>query len=94
MALDNTDRQRVWRGLMRYWSATQETVADINKVQLMAAVVATDDWIEANQASYNAALPQPFKGNATAVQKTLIFCAVAMARVSIGALRRLFGEVD
>lgn len=88
--LDEADRQRVWRGLMRYllfgWSGL--------KADLRAAVDATDNWIEGNQGSYNVALPQPFRGAANDVQKTILFCAVALARVGIGALRQFFGEVD
>lgn len=88
--LDEADRQRVWRGAMRYlpfgWSGL--------KADLRAAVDATDNWIDGNQASYNSALPQPFRGAASDVQKTILFCAVALARVGIGALRRMFGEVD
>ncbi len=45
-----------------------------------AAASATDTWIADNQAAFNAALPEPFKSSATAVQKTLLFCYVAVAR--------------
>ena len=94
MALDNTDRQRVTTGLMRYWSRLFEPVSGISKTELLAAVAAMDDWIEANQAAINAALPQPFRANATTAQKTLLFCAVALARVSMAFARAIFGEVD
>lgn len=93
MALTVEDRARVHRGLMRWWSGQREAVA-VNKEAILAAVNATDDWIEANQASYNQALPQPFRDQATLVQKTLLFCAVALARVSIAFLRGIFGEVN
>jgi len=69
-------------------------VTGISKGELLAAVAATDDWIEANQAAINAALPQPFRANATTAQKTLLFCAVALARVSLTFARQIFGEVD
>lgn len=95
--LDATDRQRIWRGLMRYWSNIWEATP-YNKAALLDAVAATDAWIEGNQVSYNAALPNPFKSNATAEQKTLLFCAVALMRVDPGLanlLRRALGvEVD
>jgi len=64
------------------------------KGDIKSAVDATDAWIEANQANYNAALPDAFRNNATQQQKTLLFCAVALARVSIDFLKRIFGEVD
>jgi len=78
---------------MRYWSSIWEGVA-VDKSELLAAVVATDTWIDNNQAGYNTALPSAFRDNATAAQKTLLFCAVAAARVSIAFARKLFGEVD
>jgi len=95
--LTTADRLRIWRGLMRYWSNLREVVA-LSKDDLLAAVVATDSWIDDNAAAYNAALPVVARNNLTAIQKTLIFCAVAMMRVSPGLatlLRRALGvEVD
>jgi len=87
MALLSTeDRQRIW----------EET--PYNKAALLAAVAATDAWIEANQVSFNAALPNPFRSQASAAQKALLFCAVALMRVDPGLaqlLRRALGvEVD
>ena len=91
MALSTEDRQRVTRGLMRYWSRIWETI-DASKVELYTTVTETDAWIEDNQASYNSALT--YSANFNAAQKTVIFCAVAAARVSIAFARQLFGEVD
>ena len=90
--LPDGDREKIWRGLMRFWSQDWELIS-LNKSDLRAAVDATDGWIEANQASFNQALPQAARDNLTAIQKTLRFCAVALARVSIAFLRRIFGEV-
>ena len=92
--LSETDRQRAYRGLMRYWSSQQETVAGILKPDLRAAVNATDDWIDQNSAAFNTALPIPARTNLTATQKTLLFCAVALMRMSPTFARRVFGEVD
>lgn len=92
--LPDNDRRRIWAGLMRYWSNLREGLPNMSKVDLRAAVDATDDWIEDNQASFNAALPDAFRNNATLDQKTLLFCAVALARVSIEFLRSIVGEVD
>ena len=93
MALTTEDRQRVTNGLQRHWSNIWE-VMPYSSDELLAAVGATDDWIEDNQASFNAALPEAFRTAADLVQKTLLFCAVALARVSIALLRRVLGEVD
>lgn len=92
--LPDADRRRVWAGIMRWWSRHQEELGAFSKAELRAAVDATDQFIEDNQVAYNAALPQPFRGEATLEQKTLLFCAVAAIRVSIAFLRNLFGEVD
>ena len=93
MALTSEDQQKVTNGLMRAWSQIWETVA-VGKADLLAAVAATDGWIEDNQASYNTALPEAARTALTLSQKTVLFCAVALARVSLVYLRRVFGEVD
>lgn len=89
----STDRARVWRGLMRWWSQFRTPIAIISP-DLLAAVEATDTWIDDNQSSYNSALPSAAQSGLTADQKTLLFCCVALARVNIGILRRVLGEVD
>ena len=93
-ALPGADRLRIWRGLMRFWSAEFEEVANLSKADLRAAVDATDDWIDANAASYNSALPVAARTNLSAAQKTVLFCAIALMRVGIGFLKRVFTEVD
>ena len=91
--LSSEDRAKVWRGLMRHWSSVWEQHGLV-KDELLAAVNATDTWIENNQSSYNSALPAAAQAGLNAAQKTLLFCAVALARVSIPFLRRILGEVD
>jgi len=92
--LSTTDRQRIWRGLMRYWSNEGETV-ESSKAFLLTLVGETDEWINDNQASYNSALSA---NSLTAAQKTLLFCAVALMRVDPGIAlllkRALAVEVD
>lgn len=75
-AMDETNRRRTWVAWMRH---NAEGCA-FTKADLRAALDATDDWIDANTAAFNTALPQPFRGSATATQKTLLFCYVAMRR--------------
>ena len=95
--LSETDRRRIWRGLMRYWSRVREPTV-VSKGELQAAVDATDAWIDANQGSYNQALPVAARDGLSAAQKTLLFCCVALMRVSPGVaklLQRALGvEVD
>lgn len=92
--LPDGDRLRVYRGLMRYWSNLQETVAGINKTDLKAAVDAVDGWVDANAASFNTALPVTFRNNASAAQKSLLLVAVVLMRFNLDLLKRIFGEVD
>lgn len=88
------DRQKIANGIQRYWSRFWEEIGAVTKGDLLAAIEATDTWIDGNQAAYNAALPQPFRSEATLEQKTFLFCCVAAMRVGIGFLRSLIGEVD
>lgn len=90
--LTTQDRQRIWRGIMRY--SPFGGVSNVLKSDLQAAVNATDDWIDTNAASYNSALPVAFRTNASQTQKTLLFCAVALMRVGVDLLKGVFGEVD
>lgn len=90
MTLSIDDQRRIWRGLMRHWSVTHEEAP--LKAEILTTVEETAAWIEANQADYNGSLT--YAGSFTAIQKTLIFCAVALANVGIDFLRRVLGEVD
>ena len=76
---------------MRLWSSEWVLVAG-DKAELYQSIAETDAWIDGNQAAYNSALT--YAANYTTAQKTLIFCVVALARVSIAFLRRVLGEVD
>lgn len=78
--LDAANRTLVGNHLMRVVNATLDLVT---KPDLRAAVDATDQWIEDNQAAFNAALPVTFRTNATLTQKTLLFCLVGMRRAGL-----------
>ena len=91
--LPDVDRKRVWRGLSRWWSNVRESFA-LTKVDLQAAIAATDTWIDNNQTSFNSALPVAARNNMTAAQKTLMLVAVVLMRQGIGYLKFIFGEVD
>lgn len=77
-ALDATNRLRVAYG----WMRDNIETCTFDKTALHAAVNATDQWIEDNQTSFNTALPTAFRNNASLVQKTLLFCYVAMRRAN------------
>ena len=77
-ALDSTARQAVRDAIMR-----SRNIGAVTKVDLRAAIDATDAWIDANAAAFNTALPEPFKSAANAQEKTLLFCFVALKRAGI-----------
>lgn len=83
MALLVADRDTLWGALQRWWSNAYESIGFL-KAEGRAAVDATDDWLDANQVSYNQALPAAFRGKATLAQKTLLLCLVAMKRAGLG----------
>ena len=94
--LSEQDRNRLSNGLQYYWSNLRETVHGMVKADIRAAVDYTDTWIENNQASYVSGLPEPFKSNSTALQKTIVFAVTAILRVTPGIpemLRRALGVV-
>lgn len=82
MALSAADRQKVTDQLMR---DNQSSTGAMTKAELRTAINATDDWIDANQASWIATLPANVASATSAVQKTWIFAYVLMMR--IGKLR-------
>ncbi len=75
-ALNETDRSEVWKRLMRQAAVPGSVV----KAEFRAAVDACDDWIEANAAAFNAALPQPYRGAASSAQKAALLAAVALKK--------------
>lgn len=92
--LPDADRARIARAVMRGAVLQIPGIPNVTKPDLRAAINATDDWIDSNQAAFNTALPTAFKNNATTAQKTLLFCAVALMRVSQTALEAVFGGSD
>lgn len=78
MALDAINRFQVFAHLCRVigWPA-------LTKPDIKAAVDAVDDWADANATSYNSALPQPFRGTATAAQKAALLAYVCMRRAGV-----------
>ena len=76
------ERFRCWAQYMRDLPGP---FGSASKADIRAAVDAVDEWVENNQTSYNTALPQPFRNQATTLQKSLLLCYVVMRRV--GRLR-------
>lgn len=74
--LPEDDLRLIWRGLM----TRGEFPGNVLKADLRAAVDALDAWVDANAAALNAALPQPFRGQATVAHKALLLAFVALRR--------------
>jgi hypothetical protein len=90
--LSQETKDKISKGLMSHWSGLWE-LTDFSVQDLAGAIDATDTWIEDNQASYNTALPTNAQTGLTATQKTMLFCAIALARVSEAFLRRVFSGI-
>lgn len=72
-------RVSVWQALMHDLSVALED-SGLTKAQLRAAVDAADDWVDANAAAYNAALPAAARTTLTGAQKARILAAVVSKR--------------
>lgn len=79
--LDATNRART----VAQWMREQAATLSCTKQDVAAALGAADDWVEANTAAYNTALPAAFRTAASTTQKTLLLCYVLMRRM--GKLR-------
>lgn len=79
MALTANQRQATLRDLMSDLGNRREACA-VTKADLLAAVNAVDDWIDANAVAFNQAIPQPARGALTATQKAELLYRVAMKR--------------
>lgn len=73
--MSTEDRNRVWAWLVRFIAWTGLLKADV-----LAAANACDTWCDANQTSFNSALPQPFRSTATMQQKAELLAAVVRRR--------------
>lgn len=81
--LDEADRVEVWAELMRKYSRDGETIGAITKADLRTAVDALDDFMNANAATINNALPEPAKAVLTPAQKALMLSFVVLKRYKV-----------
>lgn len=79
--LDATARART----VAQWMRENGSTCAFTKPELVAAIDATDQWVEDNTASFNSALPVAFRTSATAAQKAAVLAYVLWRR--IGRLR-------
>jgi len=87
------DQQKIWRGLMRYWSKDQIGIGII-KSDLLAAVQAIDTFLDTNSTAINNAFPIEARTNLTTTQKAIIVAVVALVRWNPGFLSNILGSVD
>lgn len=81
MALSATKIDQVWKAFLRI-ALPIRGACIWNKDVLRAVTPAVDTWHGDNAASFNSALPQPFRGNATADEKLAMNALVSLARMS------------
>lgn len=79
MALTVAERREVWAGFMADLSRQAQPIA-LTKPELAAALAAADDWLDANAASFNAALPAAARVGLTPGQKAAVLAAVTRRR--------------
>jgi hypothetical protein len=80
--LVDTDREILWAEFMRRISRDNEPI-NLGKTDLRAAFNAADDWVEANQAAYNTALPVAAQTNLTMKQKAELLMLVVGKRFEV-----------
>lgn len=81
MALTDEQRKQGARRWTQKVFVEQGETAMLDTNNIKAAFDAADTWVEANQASFNQSLPEPFKSTATLQQKSVLMAYVVMKRV-------------
>lgn len=79
-ALTAAQVKATWVQWVNEQVASTSQPIQFNQADLAAAVAAVDTWATANAASFNTALPDPFKSNATAAQKSALLAYVILRR--------------
>ena len=77
MAITTQNIQDTIRALV---VASDPAPFNFSRSDITAAINAVDAWATANAASYNAALPEPFKSTATVSQKALLLAYICLRR--------------
>jgi hypothetical protein len=82
--MDATDRAQAWINIMKTLSSEVDVGDSAVRAAILAAVEDADDWVDTNQSSYNAALPDPFATWATPRQKAALLTFVLHERFNAG----------
>lgn len=83
--MNNAARTQLGAEFQADASQAREGFGAVVKADIQAAIAATDDWAVANAASFNSALPLPFRTVATAAQKARLLMYVIRRRYEVGA---------
>lgn len=83
MAVLPAEDRAALRSLFASRLSRDRTPLGVTKAELRAAIDAVDDWIDANSASYNAALPQPFASQAGPRLKAALLMFVIQKRYEV-----------
>jgi len=82
MALTEAQHFEGARSWIRKFFVEPNDTATFDLDDLKAAFAAVDAWAD-NQASFVASLPEPFKSNSTAAQKSALLAYVAIKRTGL-----------
>ena len=80
--LSGSDRLNIFTNYASELSR-MHTETSLLKNDIKAAVNAIDDWVDANAAAFNTAIPQPARAQLTAKQKAQILFFVVMRRFEV-----------
>ena len=82
MALATVALDTLSAAIQRAWSQTRDSCG-FTSAEFRQAMDDMDGYIEANQTAINLAFNAGFRAKATLIQKTLVFCYVAMKRAGL-----------
>jgi len=82
VAMSEADREEIWREMLA--KNRDGEIDSLTRPELRALIDAADDWVVANAASFNSALPQPGRGVLTTPQKALLLSYVVRRRWLVG----------
>jgi hypothetical protein len=83
--LGTSDRTAIGAVFQSDASGAREPLGAVVKADIQAAIAAADDWVVANAASYNAALPVAVRTAFSAAQKSRLLMYVLRRRYETGA---------
>jgi hypothetical protein len=84
-AMITADRIAVGAAFQSDASQAREVFGALVKADIQAAVAAVDDWVVANAAAFNSAIPLAARNGLTAAQKAHLLMYVVEKRYATGA---------